>query len=64
MRRKYGWQFLELIRFNGGNSIMVGRMLGGKFDCWFWLEAKNTDRTDIFLTERSDEVCDKIAEFI
>jgi hypothetical protein len=43
---------------------MVGRMLGGKFDCWFWLEAKNTDRTDIFLTERSDEVCDKIAEFI
>ncbi len=53
-----------MIRFNGGNSIMVGRMLGGKFDCWFWLEAKNTDG-DIFLTEWGDEVCDKITdEFI
>ena len=53
-----------MIRFNGGNYIRVGRMMGGQFDCWFWLETKNTDGTDIFLTEWSDEVCDEIAEFI
>lgn len=53
-----------MIRFNGGNYIRVGRMMGGEFDCWFWLEAKNTDGTDIFLTEWRDDVCDKIAEEI
>ena len=51
-----------MIRFNGGNYIRVGRMMGGKFDCWFWLETIKQDGRHTDLDEWSDEVCDKIAE--